>query len=658
MFTGLPPETKNWAEDDQTDVESDDSELSSGETYADRNESIEFGLSIGSTNAYQHNNEDVNYDAFRSLFVPAEYLYLCICKFNASSSTQLMDHLKEKHFGHFECVHCGTLIKIQTEDADFTSLVSKHLSMHAIMSGSFDCTRCYQMDLNAIEIILHYHQQHEDDILELKPSSAPHEIVEGKLICCLCQNQYSNAARFERHFVNRHPHCVVGARIAIQNFEPDAALEKTNIYYRQQYKCAEKTCGLCFPTKNELIEHHDLTHYDNQHFEFRITPPLVYPLAADITENDLIAESGAFLLSCPNDGCEKLLFGSMFAVKKHVSTHLGGDNFRFSHEKLFRCIHCPIVGTIDGLFSHFGQNHPDSSLNVFLLRDAIDAERCAGCNYHISDDFVEHYDQHDSFRYLTEDMLLQLNPLEMQVDYLLMSCCVDGISFQWTQIDPRELIEHVTWCAEIDAIDDLLELIVVVFKNGFSVKAKHLAKTFFGETLKNLFQTDEITYEDENDNAELLKQSELRKNLCIVGLPQSKNERLFDHFMKICSLLGVGMPSRNVLDVERVSKNCVIIQLKDFNDKKRILRESKMKELWLSDVVPNASESSQIFINNQCTPFFRNLETVARRAVNKNLLHSYWVSKHGFMVKTSKFSKVVHIKNERDLQLLIDGLDG
>lgn len=158
---------------------------------------------------------------------------------------------------------------------------------------------------------------------------------------------------------------------------------------------------------------------------------------------------------------------------------------------------------------------------------------------------------------------------------------------------------------------------------------------------------------------ELQKQNSLKNNLSIVGIPEVRGENLYALFFKICKLLGAQITRADIKSIRRDTfRAMIIVELRDYAVKSHICRYSHAIYLWSDDVVrsPSGIMRSRIYINDQMTYFYKVMWEIGRAARKQNLIHTSWITDHGFMVKRTKFSKKQRFLSAQQLSRFIDSI--
>lgn len=144
----------------------------------------------------------------------------------------------------------------------------------------------------------------------------------------------------------------------------------------------------------------------------------------------------------------------------------------------------------------------------------------------------------------------------------------------------------------------------------------------------------------------------LINNLCIYGIPEFEHENRNAIFLKLCIKLQANVTQRDIAKITRApGKNALlIVELANFEVKEKILRCAYMKQIWSSDLISLADgmPRSRIFINIHTTKIYGRMAKIARNAMHRNRLQSFWITKYGFLVKRNENTKdtIVFSPNE------------
>lgn len=157
-------------------------------------------------------------------------------------------------------------------------------------------------------------------------------------------------------------------------------------------------------------------------------------------------------------------------------------------------------------------------------------------------------------------------------------------------------------------------------------------------------------------NIEILKQEQLKNNVCISGVPPDfiKDDNTADIIAEIAKKLGVDINKGHFSSYAVANNKFIIVQFYMHKHKLSILRKIRAKKSLLVEEVFTTQCNSQIYINDHLTPHFNRLHLMARRAKKDGKLAS--ASSIGGKLRVRKHANdaPVTITNEKQLQLLID----
>lgn len=146
-----------------------------------------------------------------------------------------------------------------------------------------------------------------------------------------------------------------------------------------------------------------------------------------------------------------------------------------------------------------------------------------------------------------------------------------------------------------------------------------------------------------------------RNNLEIFGIPEKKEEDLYEVVCKMTTALNVQLKREDIDIVHRLpTRNQEInkpIVLKLVNRWKRqeILNEKKKKRLNLGDIGFN--DKGMLFINEHLTPQAKALYKRARDMRNKGFMYA-WVKEGKIFLRKNEHERVVHVKNNEIMKEL------
>lgn len=160
-------------------------------------------------------------------------------------------------------------------------------------------------------------------------------------------------------------------------------------------------------------------------------------------------------------------------------------------------------------------------------------------------------------------------------------------------------------------------------------------------------------------SVELLKQFNLKNNVCISGLPSKHKENIKDVISAVGKALSVRFGPNDILSAYRAkssqkSPGLIIIRFANFNKKiellssKRKKKTLKVNELGLDLEKPNGI----LYINNQLTPYFSEIFMKAKRATFHDKIKSCWMASNCVSIITNDDTKML-IKSMGELEAVI-----
>lgn len=157
-------------------------------------------------------------------------------------------------------------------------------------------------------------------------------------------------------------------------------------------------------------------------------------------------------------------------------------------------------------------------------------------------------------------------------------------------------------------------------------------------------------------NIEMLKQEQLKNNVCISGVPSGfiKDDNTADIIVEIAKNLEVDINKGQFSSYAVANNKFIIVQFYMHKHKLSILRKIRTKKSLLVEEVFTTQCNSQIYINDHLTPHFNRLHLMARRAKKDGKLVS--ASSIGGKLRVRKHANdaPISITNEKQLQSLID----
>lgn len=174
---------------------------------------------------------------------------------------------------------------------------------------------------------------------------------------------------------------------------------------------------------------------------------------------------------------------------------------------------------------------------------------------------------------------------------------------------------------------------------------------------KTTQNTDKI--EQLEASIEVLKQEQLRNNICVSGVPTNTIEgtNTAEIVIAIAKKLGVELSRQNFTSYPVAGNKFIIVNMYNVRHKQTLLNKIRVKKsLMVEEVLPTQS-NSQIYLNDHLTPYFNRLFLIARNAKKEGKLAS--ASSYGGKIRARKSLNDAPsvIYTEKQLQLLIADCD-
>lgn len=153
------------------------------------------------------------------------------------------------------------------------------------------------------------------------------------------------------------------------------------------------------------------------------------------------------------------------------------------------------------------------------------------------------------------------------------------------------------------------------------------------------------------ESIEILKQDQLRNNICISGVPADKimNAITKDIVIAIAKKLGIDLsPSYPV-----AKNKFIICNMYNITHKQSLLNKIRVKKSLLVEEVFGTQSNSQIYLNDHLTPYFNRLFLIARTAKKEGKLAS--ATSNGGKIRARKcIDAPCIIYSERQLHEIIE----
>lgn len=155
---------------------------------------------------------------------------------------------------------------------------------------------------------------------------------------------------------------------------------------------------------------------------------------------------------------------------------------------------------------------------------------------------------------------------------------------------------------------------------------------------------------------EMDKQRQLKNNLSIAGLPQSK-ENLKEVVLRLFTKMDVQIADGDIIDAYRVKAgNTVIVKLSNFTTKQNLLSVKSKSQLSACDIMTTMPlDKSVIYINNHTTPYFGKILQEGRKMVKEKQIFSCWLNANGCQVKILSDSTPTTVQNIGQMHAMLEG---
>lgn len=170
---------------------------------------------------------------------------------------------------------------------------------------------------------------------------------------------------------------------------------------------------------------------------------------------------------------------------------------------------------------------------------------------------------------------------------------------------------------------------------------------------KNIKLVDDLKVISKKIN--MFEQNSVRNNVEILGVPESSNENCAYIVKNIAVKLDVKL---SVVKAYRIHTNIlnkskkIIAEIDSFENKKSLMENMKKRKLNTNNVNEAWGEGN-IFINNELSPFNRELFYKVRMFAKKNAFKFVWFNELKIFIKKNEISKAYIIQEECDLLKLL-----
>lgn len=163
---------------------------------------------------------------------------------------------------------------------------------------------------------------------------------------------------------------------------------------------------------------------------------------------------------------------------------------------------------------------------------------------------------------------------------------------------------------------------------------------------------------------ELQKQSALKNNIVIIGIPSKPNENLHSLLKSIASCMSIklDLPTK-VISIYRIANSkthSIVVKFTSFDTKLAFILNKYKKPITLHDVLGNTVNNNKkpIFITHRLTPYFAKLMQQSRDMVKDGRLKASWISANGLTVRFTDDKIVDSIISSEQLESLTSNTKG
>ena len=219
----------------------------------------------------------------------------------------------------------------------------------------------------------------------------------------------------------------------------------------------------------------------------------------------------------------------------------------------------------------------------------------------------------------------------------------------------RDLFNLLNKCAQKEDIDDIKASIASANTETLD-KIEHVNQRvdiIHAKTDANTAKISELEI-----SIEVLKQDQLKNNMCISGIPTHLNKNnTAESVIAIAKALGLDYTPSLFTSYAVAGNKFVIVHFYNIKHKQTLMNKIRIKKSLMVEEALGVKSNSQIYLNDHLTPYFNALYLRARKAKSENKLVS--ASSYGGKIRARKRPDDIPtvITNELQLQMLIDGVD-
>lgn len=219
-----------------------------------------------------------------------------------------------------------------------------------------------------------------------------------------------------------------------------------------------------------------------------------------------------------------------------------------------------------------------------------------------------------------------------------------------TQLEALIQIKFTETNAKIETSTHTIQTELAVVRTEIESHATRLNKLENGiEMTASINQIDDLKLQIEQ-----LKQSNLRNNLRITGLPPIAFENPYETIAQIDELLNVQLLSSDYSCYADKHGSSIIVAFVNYVHKRRVMDELRRREsLFAEKLFPDVQSNSRVYANDQLSPYFAHLFQSAWTAKRNGLLFSATSLGGRIRVRKTANSELITIETDKLLNEII-----
>lgn len=158
-------------------------------------------------------------------------------------------------------------------------------------------------------------------------------------------------------------------------------------------------------------------------------------------------------------------------------------------------------------------------------------------------------------------------------------------------------------------------------------------------------------------NQEIMKQQQLKCNICLHGIVAIPDENLNSVAHLFCTKLNVKLTKGDIIGVHRTkpsarSPGLVCIKFGSYEKKMEVVNAKRNHGRMNLAAINLEPANNQIFVNHQMTPFFASLYHKARSVIFDGIFSACWIGSDGLRVRLPD-GNTKTVRNMNELETLI-----